>query len=214
MNKVNYKELQKRLFRRIHYTGEEIKNDFPNILRICVQNKAWTQFTKADGTTFKDLGEWLVYQFPNGVSMGSDRNSVSYEDALQLCKNDRELHGLLVQCRPSPSGEKGGRPKKETVNNINSLPKRAMGTSRAYIEQRLQREFPKIWKEYVAGNYKSARQAGIVAGIFKKPTPEETALKAFSKAKNQLQIAMAIVEALNVEDAEALKRWLSDKESK
>jgi hypothetical protein len=39
-------------------------------------------------------------------------------------------------------------------------------------------------------------------------------LKAFSKAKNQLQIAKAIVEALNVEDAEALKRWLSEKESR
>ena len=78
----------------------------------------------------------------------------------------------------------------------------------------MQREFPKIWQEYVAGNFKSARQAGIAAGIFKKSTPEETIVKAFGRAKNQLQIAKAIVEALNVEDAEALKRWLSEKESR
>jgi hypothetical protein len=179
-------------------------------LRICVQNKAWTQFTKADGTTFKDLGEWLVYSFPNGVSMGSDRNSVSYEDALQLCKNDRELHGLLVQCRPSASGEKGGRPKKETVANSNSFPKRHAGsTHRAYIEQRLQREFPKIWQEYVAGNFKSARQAGIAAGIFKKPTPEETIVKAFAKATGRLSVAKAIISSLNHDEAAALLAWLS-----
>jgi hypothetical protein len=46
-----------------------------------------------------------------------------------------------------------------------SFPKRHATNTRAYIEQRLQREFPKIWKEYVAGNFKSARQAGIAAGF-------------------------------------------------
>lgn len=162
---VNYKELQKRLFNRVHRTGEEIKNDFPNILQSCIKHKAWEHFSTVDGKPFKNLGEWLVYSFPNGVSMGSSWSVVSYEDALQLCKDHRQLHGLLVKHRPSPSGEKGGRPKKETVNNINGLAKKHVGTSRAYIEQRLQKDFPKIWKDYVAGNYKSARQAGIAAGF-------------------------------------------------
>ena len=60
--------------------------------------------------------------------------------ALKRVLGVRELHGLLVQCRPSPSGEKGGRPKKETVRVPHSFPKRHATNTRAYIEQRLKRE--------------------------------------------------------------------------
>lgn len=186
---VNYKVLQERLFKRVHRTGEEIKNDFPNILRTCIEYKAWEHFKKADGESFKNLGEWLVYAFPNGISMGGSDKAISYEDALQLCKDDRELHGLLVKHRPSPSGPKGGRPKKETVANGNSLPARHTGTnSRAYIEQRLQAEFPSIWKQYIRGEFKSARSAGIAAGFIKDTHDPVMRLKAnWRKASRKQQ---------------------------
>ena len=41
------------------------------------------------------------------------------------------------------------------------------GNSRAYIEQRLSRDFKDIWKAYLAGEFRSARQAGIAAGFIK-----------------------------------------------
>ena len=164
---VNYDVIKDRLFKRISRTGEEIKNDFPNVLRDAIKHKIWQHYTKADGTKFNNLGEWLTYSFPNGCSMGGQSYFISYEDALQLTSGYRELHGLLVKHRPSTSGKQGGRPKKETVDNINGFPKRATGTSRAYIEQRLQQDHPKIWKEYRDGKIKSARQAGIQAGFIK-----------------------------------------------
>jgi len=121
--KVNYQVIQDRLFKRIHRTGEEIKNDFPNVLRAAIDTEAWKHFKTVDGKPFKNLGEWLTYSFPNGVSMGKEKTSISYEDALQLVASDRELHGLLVKHRPS--GGKGGRPPKDEkpVANSNGLPK-------------------------------------------------------------------------------------------
>jgi hypothetical protein len=185
---VNYKVLQERLFKRVHRTGEEIKNDFPNILRACIQYEAWKHFQNEDGKPFENLGEWLVYSFPNGVSMGGTTSAISYEDALQLCKDDRELHGLMVKHRPS--GGVGGRPSKEQkpVNKLNGLPKRAMGTSRAYIEQRLQAEFPVIWKQYIRGEFRSARAAGIAAGFIKDTHDPVMRLKAnWNKASRKQQ---------------------------
>lgn len=183
---VNYKVLQERLFKRVHRTGEEIKNDFPNILRTCIEYKAWEHFKKADGESFRNLGEWLVYAFPNGISMGGSDKAISYEDALQLCKEDRELHGLLVKHRPT--GKTGPKPKDNCVNNVNEIPKRAMGNTRAYIEQRLQAEFPSIWKQYIRGEFKSARSAGIAAGFIKDTHDPVMRLKAnWRKASRKQQ---------------------------
>lgn len=162
---VNYKVLQERLFKRVHRTGEEIKNDFPNILRTCIEYKAWEHFKKADGESFRNLGEWLVYAFPNGISMGGSDKAISYEDALQLCKEDRELHGLLVKHRPSKGH--GGDRKSIKFDNVKVETKPPTGNHRAYIEQRLQAEFPSIWKQYIRGEFKSARSAGIAAGFIK-----------------------------------------------
>ena len=96
--------------------------------------------------------------------MGGQSYFINYEDALQLTSGYRELHGLLVKHRPKSQGKRN-----DFVNNINEVkaPKRAQGTSRAYIEQRLQQDHPKIWEEYRDGKIKSARQAGIQAGFIK-----------------------------------------------
>ena len=74
-----------------------------------------------------------------------------------LCENRPALKKLLVEHRPT---RKHGRPRNEdteTDNNVNGLLK-PQGNSRQYIEQRLSRDFPKFWKDYLNGKYKSARQ--------------------------------------------------------
>lgn len=198
---VNFKVLQERLFNRVHRTGEEIKNDFPNILRECVKAKAWEHFKRADGTKFKTLGEWLVYAFPNGVSMGDTKDSISYEDALQLCKHDRELHGMLVKHRPSKTGGKRGRPTKEQENSGVPTINRHHNGTRAYIEQRLQRDHKDIYQKYVTGEIKSARQAGIAAGFIKDTHDPVMRLKAYWRKASKSQ-------------REEFKRWLLTKEAK
>ena len=75
------------------------------------------------------------------------------------------------------------------------------------------RKLPPELQAKVASREISLNQAAIAAGIRRKPTPEETIVKAFSKAENQLQIAKAIVEALNVKDAAALKQWIAKQDA-
>jgi len=63
-----------------------------------------------------------------------------------------------------------GRPKTDAVENgaDGTIKTEAHGTnSRACIEQRLSRDFKDIWKAYLAGEFRSARQAGIAAGFIK-----------------------------------------------
>jgi hypothetical protein len=206
-----------KIFDRVHRTGEEIKNDLPNWVERFVEGKGWSKvIDPSTSKPFENVGQWLVASYPLGPGMGQGRYSISYDEFIVLCDDRPKLKDLLVKHRPKGKrgGDRGNQYTGGKGDNITNAKKSHGSTSRLYIEERLQRDHPKVWKQYLNGEFKSARQAGIAAGIFKKPSPEQTALKAFSKAKNQLQIAKAIVEALNVEDAEALKRWLSEKESR
>jgi len=152
-----------KIFDRVHRTGEEIKNDLPNWVERFVEAKGWTKvIDPATGKPFENVGQWLIANYPLGPGMGQGRYAISYDEFIALCDERPKLKDMLVRYRPKRAN---GRPKKETVNNINGLPKKHVGTSRLYIEERLQRDHPKVWKEYLGGQYKSARQAGIAAGF-------------------------------------------------
>jgi hypothetical protein len=66
---------------------------------------------------------------------------------------------------------------KKTVDIIN----RFNGTAASYLVRRLKRDAPDIAEALANGEYKSARSAGIAAGIVKVPTPLEAAMKAVKK---------------------------------
>jgi hypothetical protein len=98
--------------------------------------------------------------------MGQGRYSISYDEFIVLCDDRPKLKDLLVKHRPKRGK---GRPPKEDQENhsvgMNNEPARKPGNSRLYIEERLQRDHPKVWKQYLNGEFKSARQAGIAAGF-------------------------------------------------
>jgi DNA-binding XRE family transcriptional regulator len=63
----------------------------------------------------------------------------------------------------------------------------------------------------VASKEMSLNAAAIAAGIRKKPSPEETIVKAFSKATERLMVLRSIVDTLTDSERQILKDWLSDK---
>jgi hypothetical protein len=87
---------------------------------------------------------------------------------------------MLVKHRPVRAK---GRPAKTTDENGYNVTNNAdaieRGNSRAYIEQRLSRDFPKIWKDYLNGKFRSARQAAIAAGFIKDTHDPLMRLKAY-----------------------------------
>lgn len=99
MAEPNLEVIQKHIFDRIHVTGEEIKNDFPNWLQTVADNRLWEHFLDHQGKPFTNLGDWLVATFPNGCSMGATQHGLTYEDALKLTEG-HPVHDLLAKSTP------------------------------------------------------------------------------------------------------------------
>ena len=78
----------------------------------------------------------------------------------------------------SEAGALGGRGKEKALDIIKSF---NGGTERSYILARLERDRPDILNEFHQGVHKSARAAGIAAGIIKVPSNYEQAIKAIGK---------------------------------
>lgn len=164
-----------RIFHRVHRTGEEIKNDLPNLIERAIEKEEWkTAVNPATGKHFANIGEWLVARWPLGPAIGQGRFAISYDDLIQLSSDRPKLKDVLVRHRPKSKegatvGNKNAAKHKTTVYNVNScLPStapRKTGNSRLYIEERLERDHKEIWQAYLRGEYKSARQAGIAAGF-------------------------------------------------
>lgn len=52
-------------------------------------------------------------------------------------------------------------------NQANNVSLKQHGNSVEYIETRLREQFPEVWEKFKAGEFRSARQAGIAAGFVK-----------------------------------------------
>ncbi len=101
LTQANYNAIRDHLFDRIHKTGEQVKNDFPNILRTAIKNEAWKHFSDAEGKPFKNLAEWLLSAYPNGTGMGHGKHAISYDEALKLTEAVSDVHGALEHDSPS-----------------------------------------------------------------------------------------------------------------
>jgi hypothetical protein len=70
------------------------------------------------------------------------------------------------------------------------------GNSKAYTCERLMRDAPELFAEVEAGRL-SANAAAIAAGIRKKPSQAEIAVKAFRKAENRLEAMRLMIDAID-----------------
>ena len=152
------------LFDRVHRTGEEIKNDFPNSLRWAIKNQVWKRFRNSQGKPFKDLVSWLHHAFPNGVSMGAGRYAITYEEALKLTEGCSDVHRVLAENAPKGTpGRKG--------NGLVDRPildrRQGRSGSRCVLSVRLAQEKKKFYEAYLSGNYRSVTAAAIAAGLIK-----------------------------------------------
>lgn len=93
----NYAAIRDHLFDRIHKNGEQLKNDFPNILRRAIEAEAWTQFSDHEGMPFTNLVDWLLSTWPNGTGM-EGRHTIDLNDALELTRKAApDVHRALLE---------------------------------------------------------------------------------------------------------------------
>jgi hypothetical protein len=190
MKKVRTQEqldgLKRLLFNRIHRTGEEIKNNFPNLLRTAIEVRIWEHYRKDDGQPFTDIADWLHYSWPSGTWLGSDSCALNYEDAMQLCEGHADVYDVLVQY--APKAKRGGdrRSKKARENQSSGTATLIIGGSgknnrSSVLSVRLREHFPEHYQKYLSGEYKSIWAAAVAAGIVKVPTALETIKRLYGK---------------------------------
>jgi hypothetical protein len=166
---LNLDNTRNRIFHRVHRTGEEIKNDLPNLIERVVESGAWNEVVNPSTMKpFQSVGEWLIANYPLGPGVGQGQYAIKYEELIFLCESRTELCKLLKDNRPARKrgGDRGNQHTGGKVSEPKFANTPTPGT-RQYIEERLKRDHPKIWKDYLDGVYSSARQAGIAAGFIK-----------------------------------------------
>lgn len=182
---LDIKLATERVFERVNSGGEEIKNDLPNWIQRVIDSGAWKNaINPGTNKAFESVGQWLVANYPYGPGMGQGEFSITYDEFITLCANRPKLKDMLVRYRPK---RKNGthRNEEDAFDNVKSTP--ATGNSRLYLEERLQRDHKEIWKDYLAGKYKSARQAAIAAGFVKDTHDPVMRLKAYWRKASKKQ---------------------------
>jgi hypothetical protein len=199
-----------KIFDRVHRTGEEVKNDLPNWVQRAVDNETWRQSVNpATDKPFASVGEWLVASWPLGPGMGHGEFAITYDEFILLCENRPKLKKLLVESRPKR--KHGGDRKSDDAikfDNIKLDSKPTSGTHRAYLEDRLARDFPTHWQDYIDGKYRSARQAAIAAGFLKDThNPIDRLLSNWRKATKSQRLEF--VKHLDANDKSQVLKWIA-----
>lgn len=142
---------------------------------------------------------WLKHNEPEAeVSIGDVNDQIKQAREKPLAKhgeigNGRSVAEAIEEAKGKPLLHPGERESTESrVDNINST---KGGTDTNYTLRRLARDAPEYLDRIEAGEL-SVNAAAIAAGIRKKPTPEDTCLKAFAKVTDRLDTLKRIVDTL------------------
>jgi hypothetical protein len=99
------------------------------------------------------------------AEIGCDKEKSLANKAQQMAADTDVKPGMTHK----EAGAQGGRGNKKDGDNITSFPETRGSTGAAYLVRRLKRDHPAIAEALGRGEYPSARQAGIAAGIVKAP---------------------------------------------
>jgi hypothetical protein len=196
LTRSNFDAIRDHLFDRIHKNGEQLKNDFPNILRRAIEAEIWTQYVDGTGQPFENIVDWLHYTFPNGASMGQGQHALTYEEAIKLTEGASDVHRVLLES--VPKGKRGRKPN-ELKASTPLIPYRS-GARKLTLALRLSQDEPKVFADFQKGKYKSLTEAAVAAGIRKNDGNLRRAKSSFRK--------------MTVEQREEFLAWMKSDEAK
>lgn len=150
------------------------------------KHKAHEKKRKPDGTKFKDFAEYAAYKFPPGLGFSRAGCGTPIESLIeQILAHDPNRPAFLILGGKSGRGKRGGQKgnsnakKNESGSNLIRF---RDNKSAAGMAERLEREFPAIWKRYKGGQIRSITAAAIAAGIKDDPhTPWKESCRAWNR---------------------------------
>lgn len=144
------------------------------MLETVIKHELWKTLTRADGAAFGSLGEFLTAYFPHGAGCGQDRNSLTYAQVMELCKDFPSVLDKLAE--NAPKGKPGRKRDGEENHFVRSGLRRERYTL-PVLQTRLAQEHPEIWSDFLAGRYRSVRAAAEAAGLVKNANDPLSRLK-------------------------------------
>ena len=182
------------LARAIRCNAEKLDSDVQHMqgfIRIAAEHNAW-----------KVLG----YISLDAFLIAEANFTESIIEAIRSAKPGMNVGDILAEAKATKERQQGKR--NDLLLGISK--KLDAGNTNGYLLRRLARDAPEILAKVQSGEL-TVNQAAIAAGIRKKPTPEQTAVKAFSKVTERLVALRSIVDTLTDSERQILKDWLSEK---
>lgn len=164
-----------------HQMGiNELTQVLPNILSEVVKRKAWKGREKKGGGTFSTFYEFATAPLWQGLGLTGEGRALKYEDAIRYCAvMHKKIANLLREQIPALAKQGGTGANQHASKGSDATSAKDRGAT--YLARRLKRDAPEIAAALARGEYRSARQAAIAAGIVKEPTPLKKTQLAFLK---------------------------------
>ena len=132
----------------------------------------WKGATRADGTKFTTFRDYAAYRNPPGLGFNADDGAADVDAVVSRLilfdRNRPAIKYLGGSVRGTPSdARKGKRYAAKGNSGVGACPtiSKANHSSVAGLADRLQRDFPKVWADYLAGEHRTVNAAARVAGI-------------------------------------------------
>lgn len=116
-----------------------------------------------------------------------------------------ELSKKIAEAKERPLADVG-RPEKAEGDNVGDSNNTTIGNTNEYFLRRLARDAPAMLDKIESGEL-SVNAAAIAAGIRKKPSQAEIAVKAFRKAENRLEAMRLMIDTLEPFEAAIVRDW-------
>ncbi|MFA4973268.1 MAG: hypothetical protein WC683_11690, partial [bacterium] len=158
------------LIRQLREDGQD-RTKFERDIRRFGQYRGWERLQKRGGEYFSSFLEFVTHPEPEGL--GKDLAYIVGVGKLST----QELAEFL---KDKPLADHR-RPTVEESNKGDIITFKKGTTCKTYLIRRLWRDRPDIAEKLAKGEYTSARQAAIAAGIIKIPSALEVAVKALRK---------------------------------
>ena len=172
------------------------------------KHKAHEKKRKPDGTKFKDFAEYAAYKFPPGLGFSRAGCGTPIDSLIeQILAHDPNRPAFVYLGgksrrgkRGNPSGTNQHSERKCVSRHISSRNRR----SAAGMAERLEREFPAIWKRYKGGQIRSITAAAIAAGIKDDPhTPWKESCRAWNRmSKAERRKFKKLIDKMGTDDIE------------
>jgi hypothetical protein len=129
----------------------------------------WKKATRPDGTKFKTFREYAAYRNPPGLGFNADDGAADVDAIvsrlIQFDRNRPAIKHLGGSVRGNRSEAARSRETSKRNPGAGIVGKAPKDNSVAGLADRLQRDFPKVWAEYLAGDHRTVNAAARAAGI-------------------------------------------------